>query len=167
MRTTKLVFFAVIGLAMLEFSLGQACNSVAATTAPKTSHASPKIASPAKKIAKKSHAVVRSHKSGSSLNGVAVVYSDRLNGRKTASGQRFSQKQLTAAHRTLPLGTKVRVTNVRNQQSVDVVINDRGPWHAGRIIDLSAAAAAQVGMHKTGKALVKLEILNESAVNNS
>ncbi|WP_309412430.1 septal ring lytic transglycosylase RlpA family protein [Desulfobulbus sp.] len=98
---------------------------------------------------------------------MAVVYSDRLNGRKTASGQRFSQKQLTAAHRTLPLGTKVRVTNVRNQQSVDVVINDRGPWHAGRIIDLSAAAAAQVGMHKTGKALVKLEILNESAVNNS
>jgi len=101
------------------------------------------------------------------MNGVAVVYSDKLNGRKTASGQRFSQKQLTAAHRTLPLGTKVRVTNVRSKQSVDVVINDRGPWHVGRIIDLSAAAAAQVGMRKTGTALVQLEILSGSAVNKS
>jgi len=96
------------------------------------------------------------------MNGVAVRYSDKLNGRKTASGQRFSQDRLTAAHRTLPLGTKVRVTNVRSGQSVDVVINDRGPWHADRIIDLSAAAAAQIGMLKAGKALVKLEILSPS-----
>ncbi|MCL2791302.1 MAG: septal ring lytic transglycosylase RlpA family protein [Desulfobulbus sp.] len=151
---TKLIFLAIVGLAMIEFSIGQPCYSVAATTAPKTSHASPKtVSSPTK--------------SNSAMNGVAVVYSDRLNGHKTASGQRFSQRRLTAAHRTLPLGTKVRVTNVRSKQSVDVVINDRGPWHAGRIIDLSAAAAAQVGMHKTGTALVKLEILSRSAANNS
>ncbi|MCL1980575.1 MAG: septal ring lytic transglycosylase RlpA family protein [Proteobacteria bacterium] len=149
MRTTTLVFWAVIGLAMIVFSIGQPCYSVAATTASKTSHASLKIIS-------------SSAKSSPAMNGVAVRYSDKLNGRKTASGQRFSQDRLTAAHRTLPLGTKVRVTNVRSGQSVDVVINDRGPWHADRIIDLSAAAAAQIGMLKAGKALVKLEILSPS-----
>jgi rare lipoprotein A len=100
------------------------------------------------------------------MNGVATIYSDKLNGHKTASGQRFDQKLLTAAHRTLPLGTKVRVTNVRSQQSVDVVINDRGPWYTRRIIDLSTAAAARVGMLRAGKALVKLEILPKSPTHN-
>ena len=156
MQTTKLVFLAIAGLAMIEFSIATPCYSVAATTAPKkASHAHSTIASSPTKS------------NATTMNGVAVVYSDKLNGHKTASGQRFSQKQLTAAHRTLPLGTKVRVTNVRSKQSVDVVINDRGPWHVGRIIDLSAAAAAQVGMRKTGTALVQLEILSGSAMNKS
>jgi rare lipoprotein A len=96
------------------------------------------------------------------MSGMAAFYSDKFEGRKTASGQRFSQKRLTAAHRTLPFGTKVRVTNVRNGRSVDVVINDRGPWPTSRIIDLSSAAAARIGMLKAGKASVKLEILPES-----
>jgi len=164
MRTTKLVFFAIIGLAMFGFSFGYPCSSLAATTAAKASPASAKIVSPAKS-ARKSHAITRSHTSDSPLEGIAVYYSDRFEGRKTASGQRFSQKRLTAAHRTLPFGTKVRVTNVRNNQSVEVVINDRGPWPVSRIIDLSSAAAARIGMLKAGKVPVKLEILSKAAAN--
>lgn len=168
MRTTKLVFLVIVGLAMIEFSIGRPRFAVAATTAPKTSHASPRIAAPAAKPAKKLQAIVRKKaKASSAMKGMAVVYSDKLNGRKTASGQRFSQKHLTAAHRTLPLGTKVLVTNVRNRKSVEVLINDRGPWTAGRIIDLSAAAAERVGLGKTGKILVQLEIVSQSAVNKS
>ena len=162
MRTTKLVFFAIIGLAMLELSFGYPCSSLAAATAAKTSPASAKIASPVKSV-KKSHAITRTHWSDSPLEGIAVYYSDRFEGRKTANGQRFNQKRLTAAHRTLPFGTKVRVTNIRNNHSVEVVINDRGPWPVSRIIDLSSAAAARIGMLKAGKAPVKLEILSRAA----
>lgn len=76
--------------------------------------------------------------------GVASVYSTE-SGSKTASGEKFNPKALTAAHRTLPFGTKARVTNRRNGQSVDVVIQDRGPFVRGRIIDLSPAAARELG----------------------
>jgi rare lipoprotein A len=101
------------------------------------------------------------------MNGLAVVYSDKLSGQKTASGQKFCQTQMTAAHRSLPLGTKVRVTNIRNSKSVEVSINDRGPRHAGRVIDLSTAAAMKIGMNKTGKSLVKLEIVSEASAKKS
>lgn len=144
------VFFAIVGLAMIWFFIGQPCYFVAEATTIKISRGFSKITSFSVK----------------SMNGVATIYSDKLNGHKTASGQRFDQKLLTAAHRTLPLGTKVRVTNVRSQQSVDVVINDRGPWYTRRIIDLSTAAAARVGMLRAGKALVKLEILPKSPTHN-
>jgi rare lipoprotein A len=76
------------------------------------------------------------------LTGTASWYGDVHHGRRTASGEVFDMHGLTAAHRALPLGTRVRVTNLRNGRSVDVRINDRGPFVAGRIIDLSRAAAA-------------------------
>jgi rare lipoprotein A len=98
------------------------------------------------------------------MHGLASIYADKFSGKKTASGQRFSQKKLTAAHRSLPLGTKVRVINTRNHKSVEVRINDRGPWLAGRVIDLSAAAAAKIGMMKVGVQLVKLEIIRERPI---
>jgi rare lipoprotein A len=98
------------------------------------------------------------------MKGLAAVYSNKFIGRKTASGQKFCQSQLTAAHRTLPLGTKVRVTNIRNSKSIEVRINDRGPFHARRVIDLSTAAAMKVGMGKKGLALVKLEVVKEPSV---
>jgi rare lipoprotein A len=91
---------------------------------------------------------------------VASVYANKFIGRKTASGQKFCQNELTAAHRSLPLGTKVLVTNMHNFKSVEVSINDRGPKPAGRVIDLSGAAAEKIGIKKTGKALVKLEIVS-------
>jgi len=161
MQKTKLLFWVLIGLAMIDFSVGQSLNAATSVTAQKTSLASRKHkASPAS-----AHA--RSTKSTKSMNGLAAVYSDKLSGRKTSSGQRFCQDKLTAAHRSLPLGTKVLVTNIRNHKSVEVSINDRGPRHAGRVIDLSTAAAVKIGMKKTGNSLVKLEIVNETSAKKS
>jgi rare lipoprotein A len=94
-----------------------------------------------------------------SLHGTASYYGGKFHGRKTASGERFNQEALTAAHKTLPLGTKVRVTNVRNGESVDVKINDRGPYIKGRVIDLSKGAARELGMIRSGTAKVKVEVI--------
>ena len=74
--------------------------------------------------------------------------------------QRFNQERLTAAHRSLPIGTRVLVTNVFNNKTVEVYINDRGPFHRDRVIDLSSAAASKLGMRKRGFAQVKLKIIN-------
>jgi len=93
------------------------------------------------------------------MEGLAAYYSNRLEGRKTASGQTFRQSKLTAAHPTLPFGTKVKVTHTKNERSVVVVINDRGPTQAGRVIDLSRAAADKLGMLRAGLAPVRLEVV--------
>jgi rare lipoprotein A len=78
----------------------------------------------------------------------------------TASGQRFDMRELTAAHRTLPLGTRVRVTNLLNGRSIVVTITDRGPFVKDRVIDLSHAAARQIGLLGPGTAPVQLEVLS-------
>lgn len=92
--------------------------------------------------------------------GVASYYHDKFNGRKTASGERFSNKEYTAAHKDLPFGTKVRVTNLENGKSVIVIINDRGPFSKGREIDLSKKAFMEISDKKThGELTVKIEIL--------
>ena len=95
------------------------------------------------------------------MEGLAAVYSDKLAGHKTASGQAFSQSKLTAAHPSLAFGTKVKVTNTNNNKTVEVRINDRGPTQAGRVVDLSSAAAAQIGIGKKSTAPVKLEVIGE------
>lgn len=92
--------------------------------------------------------------------GMASYYGDELAGNRTASGERFDPDGLTAAHRTLPFGSMVRVTNTVNGDSVIVRINDRGPFSRGRVIDVSHAAARQIGMHRSGTARVKLALLN-------
>lgn len=89
--------------------------------------------------------------------GVASYYADKFNGRKTASGEIFDNSRMTAAHRTLPFGTYVKVTNLANGKSVVVRINDRGPYAHGRIIDLTKAAAIQLDMVRTGTARVMVE----------
>ncbi|MDQ6922734.1 MAG: septal ring lytic transglycosylase RlpA family protein [Pseudomonadota bacterium] len=94
--------------------------------------------------------------------GLASVYSEHLNGKRTASGDRYDSNNLTAAHRTLPFGAEVRVTNLDNGKSVRVRVNDRGPHIQGRIVDLSSRAAAALGM-KSGVARVKVEILGQPA----
>lgn len=93
------------------------------------------------------------------LDGTAAYYSDRLNGRKTASGQVFNNGALTAAHSTLPFGTRIKVTNAKNNKSVVVRINDRGPTTPGRIFDLSRAAASKLGFVRAGLTEVKAEIV--------
>ena len=84
--------------------------------------------------------------------GVASWYGPGFHGKKTANGERFNPYDLTAAHKTLPFGTKVRVTNEQTGKSVVVRINDRGPYAHGRVIDLSKAAAEAVGIAGTEKA---------------
>jgi rare lipoprotein A len=91
--------------------------------------------------------------------GQASWYGGKHHGGPTASGERFNKNALTAAHRTFPMGTRVRVTNLRNGRSVVVRINDRGPYSKGRIIDLSEAAAKQLDMIEAGVVPVKLERL--------
>jgi len=88
--------------------------------------------------------------------GKASYYANKFNGRKTASGEKFRNSKLTAAHKTLPFGTKVKVTNLRNGKSVSVRINDRGPFVAGRIIDLSRKAARRIDMDKEGVGNVEI-----------
>lgn len=91
--------------------------------------------------------------------GEASYYAHRFHGRRTASGERFNMNAMTAAHKTLPFGTKVRVTNPANRRSVVVRINDRGPFTNGRVIDVSHKAAQRLGIITAGHARVKLEIV--------
>ncbi|WP_431856537.1 septal ring lytic transglycosylase RlpA family protein [Azospirillum sp.] len=92
--------------------------------------------------------------------GKASWYGPGFHGRKTASGVRFNQHALTAAHRTLPLGTPVKVTNLDTGRTIQVTINDRGPYIDGRIIDLSKRAAVELGMEDAGVAPVRIETLD-------
>ncbi len=93
--------------------------------------------------------------------GLASFYSNKFNGRKTANGEIFNNQKLTAAHNTLPLGTYVRVTNLRNKRSVVVKINDRLHHKNKRIIDLSRLAATKLGFIKSGLTRVKVEVLGK------
>jgi peptidoglycan lytic transglycosylase len=97
--------------------------------------------------------------------GFASWYGTHHQGRQTASGERFSRGRLTAAHRSLPLGTKVQVTNLRTKQQVVVTINDRGPYGGGkaRIIDLSEAAARRVGLQEHGTARVAVVVVERAS----
>ena len=90
-------------------------------------------------------------------HGIASFYADSLDGRRTASGEKYSKRAFTAAHRTIAFDTQVKVTNLDNGKSVWVRINDRGPFVEGRIIDLSGAAARKLRITETGTAKVRLE----------
>lgn len=93
--------------------------------------------------------------------GKAVYYGGKWHGRKTASGERFNKHAMTAAHRKLPLGTRVRVTNLANGKSLELRINDRGPWgkDRSRIIDVSEGAARKLGFFDQGVTRVTIEVL--------
>lgn len=95
--------------------------------------------------------------------GVASYYAHAHHGRRTASGERFDMMAMTAAHRTLPFGTRVRVTNLANGRRAVVRINDRGPFKGRRVLDLSLAAARELGMVGTGTARVRLEIVGSGS----
>lgn len=88
--------------------------------------------------------------SGKVEKGQASYYADKFHGRATASGEKYDKRKMTGAHRTLPFGTVVRVTNTATGASVDVRINDRGPFKAGRVVDVSRAAAEKLGMIQAG-----------------
>ena len=94
-------------------------------------------------------------------SGVASYYGPGFNGRRTANGETFNMNAMTAAHRTLPFGTKLKVTNLSNGKSTIVRVNDRGPYAGNRVIDLSVAAAKQIGAIHSGTARVKLEVVEQ------
>lgn len=96
--------------------------------------------------------------------GSASYYANKFEGRKTANGERFRQSEMTCAHRTLPFGTKLKVTNLQNNKTIIVRVNDRGPYIKGRIVDLSLTAAKALGFVKDGYAKVKVELENNEPI---
>lgn len=92
--------------------------------------------------------------------GKASFYADKFEGRPTASGEKYRHSKLTAAHKTLPFGTRVRITNLSNNATVEVIINDRGPYVDNRIIDISKSAAEKLGFINQGLADIKLEVVD-------
>jgi rare lipoprotein A len=106
-------------------------------------------------------AIAPSSGSGHSFSGIASFYGNE-SGRETASGQRFDQSALTCAHRSLPFGTRLRVTH--GERSVVVTVNDRGPFVRGRVLDLSTAAARAVGLTSAGVGRVTAEVISKAAL---
>jgi len=100
---------------------------------------------------------------GSSEIGVASWYGHPYHGRKAANGEKYDMNRLTAAHRLLPFGTRVRVFSLRNARMVEVRITDRGPFVEGRLIDLSRAAARVLGFQRAGLERVRVEVLSGTA----
>jgi rare lipoprotein A len=103
-------------------------------------------------------------KSAFTQSGQGSYYADKFNGRATASGAPYRPGQLTAAHNTLPFGTKLKVTNTRNGHSVKVVVNDRGPHAKGRIVDVSKRAARKLDIVDAGVAPMKIKVLRMGPV---
>lgn len=155
MKSASLTFALLLGIAIAGTSFAQAPT-------PATPAATPPPAAPAATLPSTATPAAPPAKSSDNMEGLAAVYSDKLAGHKTASGEVFSQSKLTAAHPNLAFGTKVKVTNTKNNKSVEVRINDRGPTQAGRVIDMSSAAAAKIGLGKKAMGPVKLEVVGEA-----
>ena len=149
-RVALAAAIAVTGMMLAPPAFAQAA-SAPATSMPRPAETAPSAA-------------VRSSSAAANdaMSGTAAWYGSRFNGRKTASGQRFNSSALTAAHPSLPFGSRVKVTNTKNNRSVVVVINDRGPTSPGRIIDVSQAAAKRLGFTRSGLTDVKLEVVGQS-----
>jgi rare lipoprotein A len=150
-NTERLIGSTLATLALTCITLARAADAnqpAAAASMPAAASPAPASAAPAA--------------SGAAETGLAAVYSDRLQGRKTASGERYDRNGLTAAHKTLPFGTRVKVTHIKNQKTVTVRINDRGPVQAGRILDLSPAAARALGIGAKGMGEVTAEAVGET-----
>jgi rare lipoprotein A len=94
-----------------------------------------------------------------SFNGVASYYGDEFHGRKTANGERYDRAEFSAAHRSLPFGTLLKVRNTANDRSVIVRVNDRGPWKETRVLDVSYAAAKELDLIKSGTAQVEAVVV--------
>ena len=146
---------ATLAVALSAFAQAQNAPAAAASApaaAPATPVAAPAALAPA--AAKEAQAAAAS-------DGKVAYYGKKFQGRKTASGERFNTGALTMAHKTLPFGTMVKVTNVKNNRSVVVRVNDRGPSSPDRVGDLSAAAAGKIRMLRPGVIDAKLEVVGE------
>jgi rare lipoprotein A len=155
----------LLGFLVLFTSLTAACATTRSTTghpSTATATAARTAPPPAARAAHRADATAAPRRGApvaQVMIGLASWYGGKHHGGPTASGERFNMRDLTAAHRRLPFGTRVRVTNLRNDKSVTVRINDRGPYSRGRIIDLSWAAARALDMIEAGVVRVRVEVL--------
>lgn len=158
MKTLVIAAFAALAICATS------CKSTSTVSSTKTNVTSANSANSSKNevVASKALKTTNSNSTqGTVMKGGASYYADKYEGRKTANGEIFSQKKFTAAHKTLKFGTVVKVTNQENNKSVEVRINDRGPYVSGRIIDLTRAAAEAIDMVKSGVAQVTVEVIKE------
>jgi rare lipoprotein A len=109
---------------------------------------------------KKYHTLSSDHAKNLTQTGYASWYGPGFHGKKTANGEIYNQNALTAAHKTLPLSTTVKVTNLENNKSITLRVNDRGPYYGNRILDLSKEAAKQLGVLQKGVAKIQLQVLH-------
>jgi len=151
---------SLAGSLLASAALAQGASAPAPAASKAVDAAAP--AAPAAPAAKAPAAPVAA--TGDAMSGTAAWYGRKFNGRKTASGQRFNASALTAAHPSLPFGSRVKVTNTKNKRSVVVVINDRGPSTPGRIVDVSQAAAQRLGFTRAGTTEVTLEVVGKAKV---
>jgi rare lipoprotein A len=154
LAASLLVGFAALGWNVLP------ARPVAASAAADVPAGGAKLPAVARATEAVAPAVVPALVESSVHSGEASYYASKFEGRRTASGEPYRGVLLTAAHRTFPFGTRLRVTNVRNGRSVVVRVNDRGPFHPRRIVDLSRAAAAEIGIVHRGRAPVRVERLS-------
>ncbi len=156
MRFSSFVSFTA---AMLFASL--AISQQAANPAKPAPAAAPAAAAPAAPAAQSAPATATVAASSEVESGSAAWYGRKMAGRKTASGQRFNPAALTTAHKTLPFGTKIKVTNTRNNRSVVLIVNDRLSAKSNRILDVSYAAAKKLRFVRAGLTEVKLEVVGK------
>lgn len=148
--TGAALVLALLPLAMAQNAAAPAPEKAAAASAPAAAPA-PAPAAPAAAAAP----------AADDLEGKVAYYGKKFNGRKTASGERFNAGAMTMAHKSLPFGTRVKVTNVKNKRSVVVRVNDRGPTTPDRVGDLSASAASKIRMTRSGVIDAKLEVVGQ------
>lgn len=157
---------AFVGMlsAALAAGLGSCATGSKTTTAKKTTTTTKKTTSGTTSKTTtnsgSSSSSTASAKVGATFTGKASYYADKFEGKSTASGEPYKASKLTGAHRTLPFGTVVRVTNTSNGKSVDIKINDRGPFAEGRVVDLSKAAAQKIDMIKAGVVSVSVKVIS-------
>ena len=144
MKTTPLLARAILLLSLTGLAQAQPASAPAPSPAPAAAAAP--AAAPA----------------ADASEGKLAWYGRKFAGRKTASGQRFNPEAMTMAHKTLPFGTQVRVTNLKNQRSVVLRVNDRGPTQADRIGDVSQAAAQRLGMVRKGVIEAELSVVKQA-----
>lgn len=173
-KKQDIFFIAIIVLMLIGTAAINKAQAAPRTGAPAGIKAKAKPAPKAKKAKRAPKATQRSyvikgvryHPLASAKNfvqtGKASWYGPGFHGKKTSNGERYNMHALTAAHKTLPLGTVVRVRNLDNGKSVIVRVNDRGPFHGKRVIDLSKAAAARLGFVRQGMAKVRVETLDRA-----
>ncbi|MCK9408657.1 MAG: septal ring lytic transglycosylase RlpA family protein [Bacteriovoracaceae bacterium] len=164
MNTSKIINFHISkfqisnpNFAVWNFFVGICLSLFIASCASSPRFTQDRFAEP--KVISSKSPVAKNNGKATSAKGIASYYADDFHGKKTANGEQFDMHALTAAHRSFPFNTKVKVTNMDNGKSCVVRVNDRGPFKLERIMDLSLGAAETLDMLKTGTANVMLEVL--------